>query len=95
MENIEAYIACACCGYQTLEEKYVGEICDICFWEDNKAQEENPDLGFGPNKLATLREAQQNYLEIGACDTESTDVVRQPTISDTKDPFWEPLPVTN
>lgn len=29
---------CPCCGYYTFDEKPNGnyDICEVCFWEDNK-----------------------------------------------------------
>ena len=37
---------CPCCGYKTFNEKPNGtyEICEVCFWEDDPLQLENPDL---------------------------------------------------
>jgi len=42
---------CPCCGYRTLELQPPGtyEICDICFWEDDGVQYDDPDYKGGAN----------------------------------------------
>jgi len=44
--------ACPVCGAETLE--YIGEfdICDVCEWEDDPLQRENPEDGDGVNELS-------------------------------------------
>jgi hypothetical protein len=34
---------CPCCGYKTLSEERSWGICEICFWEDDPIQFEDPD----------------------------------------------------
>ncbi|GAA0182127.1 hypothetical protein SH2C18_45600 [Clostridium sediminicola] len=61
------------------------------FWEDDVLQFENPDSKDGPNLRVTLRQAQRNYINFGACEMEMTDNVRKPTSGDIKDENWKPV----
>lgn len=56
--------ACPCCGYKTLTQKPSGtyEICDVCFWEDDGVQFDDPDYEGGANQ-ESLRTAQKNFLD--------------------------------
>ncbi len=66
------------------------EICSICFWEDDEYQFLNPDDKEGANNVS-LRQAQKNFLEFGACDEGSIIYVRRLNQEDIKDPNWVPL----
>ena len=57
MNNLNA---CPICGEKTLE--YIGEfdICDICEWEDDPLQRENPEDRYGANKIS-LNEARAEW----------------------------------
>lgn len=83
---------CPCCGYKTLEEEPPGtyDICEICYWEDDEVQFRDPDFEGGANEVS-LKQAQQNFIEFGACDKDYLDVVRPPNNFDIKDPDWRPL----
>ena len=83
---------CACCGYKTLAAGSPGtyDICDICFWEDDPLQFEDPDYKIGANRVC-LRQAQKNFINFGACEPDMTEHVRKPTQHDIKDPSWKPL----
>ena len=83
---------CPCCGYKTLDEEPPGtyEICAICYWEDDPVQFEDPDYEGGANVLS-LKTAQQNVLNFGACDETSLRYVRKPTANDEKDVQWKPF----
>lgn len=83
---------CPCCGYKTLDEMPPGtyDICEICFWEDDGIQFDNPDYRGGANHVS-LREAQKNFLEFGACEKEMIFFVREPNENDVKDEDWEIL----
>ncbi|MCK2000749.1 hypothetical protein MZM54_05010 [[Brevibacterium] frigoritolerans] len=83
---------CPCCGYKTLDEKPPGtyDICEICFWEDDSYQYEHPDYDGGAN-TASLKEAQQNFINFGASERDFLKNVRPPTKYDKKDPSWKPL----
>lgn len=89
----QACYPCRCCGYLTLTEKPPGTyiICPICFWEDNEEMN-HWSIWTGSNQVS-LRQAQRNFLEFGACELEWLNDVRLPTIEDVRDPNWEPLDV--
>lgn len=63
--EVELLLSCPCCGYRTLGERGVYEICKVCFWEDDGTL--GPDVGSSPNRM-TLRAAQENFRRIGAMD---------------------------
>lgn len=54
---------CPCCGYKTLDEPATGtyDICELCGWEDDLVQKEDPDYEGGANGIC-LREAQHEFL---------------------------------
>ena len=83
---------CPCCGYKTLEAKSPGSyyICDICFWEDDPLQFEEPDFKGGANRVS-LREGQRNFKEFGCHSREFLVNVRPPNRDDLRDPLWRPL----
>jgi rubredoxin len=83
---------CPCCGYKTLAEEPPGtyDICTICFWEDDPEQFYNPDEKKGANKVS-LRKAQKNFQDFGACTKEMLDYVRKLTPNIEKDENWKPL----
>lgn len=82
-------IACPCCGYKAITEEY--DICSVCFWEHDLAQESFPDWVAGPNSVS-LREAQQNFMRFRACDRESISAVQSIGPEDVRDPDWKPVP---
>lgn len=47
--NNDLKFQCFCCGYFSLEEKGVAEICIVCFWEDDG--ETNLDVISNPNRI--------------------------------------------
>ncbi len=83
------WVTCVCCGYKTLAEWGNYEICPVCYWEDDPSQIEYPD-GYGANPLS-LREAQRNYTEFGACEVNMKRHVRTPSADEEPDPDWKPL----
>lgn len=92
MPNSEPAFPCACCGYLTLSEGThdTFEICPICFWEDDFVQFTDPDWEGGANRHS-LRQAQANFTQYGACDEHGTQFVRTPTEGDRRAPDWTPL----
>ena len=77
-ENKTRKRRCACCGCYTLEEPEGGyEICPVCFWEDDAVQNNDPEFSGGANKVC-LREAQENFEELGACTESAVPFVREP-----------------
>jgi hypothetical protein len=84
--------ACPCCGYRTFDYEPNGSynICGVCFWEDDPIQLEDPDYKGGANPMS-LRQAQRNFLEFGACDRDMLRNVRPPTKDEQRDENWKPL----
>jgi len=70
---------CPCCGYFTLEDgpgRF--EICNVCFWQDDAIQSDDPEYTGGANDIS-LNEARANYKKIGAMDECFLKSVRPPT----------------
>lgn len=53
---------CPCCGYLSLDLEPPGTftICEVCDWEDDSIQFDDPDYEGGA-KHYSLRQAQQKY----------------------------------
>jgi hypothetical protein len=66
------------------------DICPVCFWEDDLVQLRDPDFQGGAN-LPSLRQAQANFLKVGASSTESLESVRKPTPEEARDTSWKRL----
>jgi len=58
------FLTCPCCGYPTLRERGVYEICPICWWEDDGQgdADANKVLG-GPNGKYSLTVARVNFAD--------------------------------
>lgn len=84
---------CPCCGYKTLDDGDPGsyDICEICFWEHDNIQFDDPDYEGGAN-VVSLRTAQQNFIKFGAKEKRVLKHVRKPMRYDVKDENWKPLP---
>ncbi len=84
--------ACPCCGYKTFAEQPKGhyDICEVCFWEDDPIQLDNPNYEGGANKVS-LRQGQRNFIDFGACEREMIKKVRQPTNDEQRDEDWKPI----
>lgn len=54
---------CPCCGFKTFDGEAIGtyEICELCNWEDDLIQKEDPDYEGGANGYS-LREGQYFFL---------------------------------
>lgn len=83
---------CPCCGYKTLDEEPPGtyEICAICYWEDDPVQFDDPDYEGGANR-PSLKTAQKNYRDFGACEKRFQEHVRKPNVDDEKDSNWKKM----
>ena len=70
---------CPCCGFLTLEEEPPGtyDICEVCFWEDDPVQFDNPDFVGGANNVS-LNVAKQNFARLGVSELEFRKNVRPP-----------------
>ena len=75
--------ACACCEYLTLDEQPPGtfQICEVCFWEDDNVQFDDPDYRGGANEVS-LNEARATFLRIGASEEQFLSKVRRPLPSE-------------
>ncbi|MEV0842708.1 CPCC family cysteine-rich protein [Actinocatenispora sera] len=74
---------CPCCGYVTLAERGMSEICPVCFWEDDGQDDHDADLvRGGPNKRLSLTDARRNFAAFGACDQRCRKFVRDPLPSE-------------
>ena len=80
---------CPCCGYNTLDEAPNGtyNICDICFWEDDPVQLENPNYEGGANRVSLIQ-GRKNFDEFGASELEMIKNVRKPTKKDIINPVF-------
>ncbi|MFL9458374.1 CPCC family cysteine-rich protein [Tolypothrix bouteillei VB521301_2] len=69
---------CPCCGYLIFDEPTSScDICPICFWEDDVFQLRFACVKGSANNVS-LRIAQLNYIEFGACESNchrSSDLV--------------------
>jgi hypothetical protein len=61
------FYPCPCCDSLSFEEAGGWEICDVCGWEDDPVQEQQPQLAGGANRLC-LAEARANYLKYGSSE---------------------------
>jgi hypothetical protein len=76
---------CPCCGYKTFlhEPKGHYDVCEVCGWEDDPIQLNDPDYEGGANSI--------NFQQFGACEATMVKRVRQPTPEEARDKDWEPL----
>ncbi|HEY9853379.1 MAG TPA: DUF6714 family protein [Leptolyngbyaceae cyanobacterium] len=86
---------CPCCGYKTLDAKPPGTylICPICFWEDNEDMTDEYEYNWSSSNQVSLRQAQRNFIEFGACEQHWLNDVRAPTVDDVRDSNWEIIDV--
>ena len=70
---------CPCCGYYTFDEQPGGsyDICEVCFWEDDPEQLEDPAYEGGANPVSLIQ-ARKNYEEFGASHPDLIVFVRAP-----------------
>lgn len=88
--NKDQKFACPCCGYKTLREEPGGtyNICEVCFWEDDPIQSDDPDYEDGANRVS-LRQGQKNFQEFRACEKDRVKNVRGPHIDELRDKDWK------
>ncbi|RSM81419.1 hypothetical protein DL991_07770 [Amycolatopsis sp. WAC 01375] len=71
--------ACPCCGYLTVGERGVYEICPVCFWEDDGQDDHDANVvRGGPNGRLSLTVARLNFDLHGACEEAHIHNVRPP-----------------
>lgn len=83
---------CPCCSYKTLADEPDGtyDICPVCFWEDDPVQLNDPDYRGGAN-IPSLKQAQKNFMEFGACEERLKSRVRSFHPEESRDESWKPL----
>jgi hypothetical protein len=70
---------CPCCGFRTLSERGMYEICPVCFWEDDGQDDQDADVvRGGPNYELSLTQARKNFREFGAASFRVKQHVRAP-----------------
>ena len=71
--------SCPCCGYKVFTNPCPGsyDICPICYWEDDQLGYENPLEVQGCNGVS-LKAAQENFDNFGACSEDMKVYVRKP-----------------
>jgi hypothetical protein len=89
-KNQDDKFACPCCGYKTMSEKPGGtyNICQVCFWEDDPFQFNDPDCEGWANGVS-LRQGQKNFQEFGACARDMIKNVRGPNIAELRGEDWK------
>jgi hypothetical protein len=75
-------IKCPCCfNYYEVDdfgdERYIGEICPICYWQYDIVGQEKFTVAIGPNSVS-LNKARQNYIKFGASVERFKKFVRNP-----------------
>ena len=87
--NHDENFPCPCCGYKTLSEKPDGTyiICEVCYWEDDPVQLNDPDFEDGANRVS-LRQGQKNFKDFGACERNILKHVRQPKPDEARGAEW-------
>lgn len=75
---------CPCCGFFTMPQPTPGsrEICPVCYWQDDRAQFDDPNYVGGANKKC-LREARHSYTLYGVSDESCLRYVRPPLAEET------------
>ena len=53
---------CPCCGQLTIDDPGSWEICDVCGWEDDPLQGDDPDYWGGANSMS-LNQAKDAYKQ--------------------------------
>lgn len=91
MEATSSSYPCPCCGHLTFGEPPGSyDICDVCFWEDDRIQLRWPDWTGGANG-PSLIEAQRTYAELGAMEFRFTGLVRKADTSEPVEDGWRPI----
>lgn len=70
---------CPCCECFTLSEGQSNsfDICEVCFWEDDGIQLDDPNCEGGANQVS-LNEARINFKRFRASEAAFIDCVRPP-----------------
>ena len=71
--------ACPCCGYLTLDERGMDQICPVCCWQDDGQDDHDAvTIRGGPNKELSLAQARRNFARFGASADRRLERVRPP-----------------
>lgn len=91
--NMETLYPCPCCGYRTLQHEPPGTylICPICFWEDDGDTGATSGHRWGGSNQVCLRQAQRNFVTLGACESQWLQDVRSPLPGDVRDNHWQTI----
>lgn len=72
---------CPCCGYFTLDGRGAYDICPVCWWENDDAEEAHgklaPGRPEGPNHVH-LWQARENFVAFGASEERHKSHARPP-----------------
>ena len=79
---------CPCCGFKTVSRPF--DVCRICCWRCNPSMTDDPDYTT-PSEPVSLRQAQKNFITIGAFKPEAVPWTRKPAEGDQRSTTWEPL----
>jgi hypothetical protein len=92
--NNKMRFACPCCGYKTYLHEPDGsyDICRVCYWEDDLIQLKDPNYEGGANRIS-LKQAQRNFQEFGACEKDMVKWVQNPSPEEARDADWRPLDI--
>lgn len=82
-QNKHGKYQCPCCGYYTFDELVSGlyAICSVCYWEDERAQLNDPDYKGGANKVS-LNRAKENFKKYRAVEKRFIKNVRKPNVDE-------------
>lgn len=54
---------CPCCGFPTLHDRNMYDVCSVCFWEDDGQDDQDADeVWGGPNGDYSLTDARKNFV---------------------------------
>ncbi|GHA65671.1 membrane protein [Formosimonas limnophila] len=69
---------CPCCGYLVWDyPDGTFEICDICLWQDDPIQKNEPNYSGGANDVS-LNKAKENFKKYGVCEERFIGAGRRP-----------------
>ncbi len=68
---------CRCDRASAKKESGTFDICPVCYWEDDKVQNEDPNYEGGANEVS-LNQAKKNYKKYGAIQERFIRYVRRP-----------------
>lgn len=70
---------CRCCGYRTLTDIPPGtyQVCQVCYWEDDRVQYDEPHCRGGANDVS-IDEARQKIRNYGWASERDKEYIRPP-----------------